>query len=241
MLKRLSFVVFLGSFIGFSSLVMAASDSDKKTERTLTVQGQGKVSAVPDVATLNVEVNQDGPELDPVLGQVRKQMSKVLEAIKGQGIEDKDVRTEMFQVQPKFERDKRGNSQRAGYSVSNRVSVKVRDLKKTGKTLTAVLNAGATNVDGPHFEVDNPEAAERLALAAATKDAKAKAQAVAEAAGVQLGDILTLNPQNVNWPGPIRPMMMRAMAAAVPMAAAEPVSVGEQTLTGYVSVTYAIH
>ncbi len=220
--------------------LLAADAGHEKKERTLTVQGQGKVSAIPDIATLSVEVTQDGPDLDPVLTQVRKQMNKILEVVKGQGIEDKDVRTDMFQVHPKYEQDKRNNPKRVGYAVANRVSVKVRDLKKTGKVLAAVLNAGATSVNGPDFEIDNPEIVERQALAAATKDAKAKAQAVAEAAGVQLAEILAINPQSVNWPGPRRPMMMRAMAMPAAMDAEEPISAGEQTLAGYVTVTYAI-
>jgi uncharacterized protein YggE len=218
----------------------AADAVREKTERTLTVQGQGKVSAVPDIATLSVEVSQDGADLDPILTQVRKQMNTILEVVKSHGIEEKDIRTDMFQVHPKFEQDKRGNPRRIGYVVTNRVSIKVRDLKKTGKVLTAVLGAGATSVNGPDFEIDNPEAVERQALAAATRDARTKAQAVAEAAGVQLGEIMTINPQSVNWPSPRRPMMMRAMAMAASMEAEEPMRAGEQTLTGYVTLTYAI-
>jgi uncharacterized protein len=229
------------SLLIFALPLRAADSNHEKDERTLTVQGQGKVSAIPDIATLSVEVSREGTTLDPILTQVRQDMSKVLEVVKAQAIADKDVQTELFQVHPKYEQDKHRNPRPAGYVVTNRVSVKVRDLKKTGKVLTAVLNAGATTVDGPDFEIDNPNEIERQALAAATKDAKAKAQTVAEAAGVQLGEIMTINPQSVNWPGPRRPMMMRAMAMSAAAAAEEPISAGEQTLTGYVSITYAIH
>ena len=65
------------------------------------------------------------------------------------------MQTEFFQVRPKYEQDKRANPHRAGFVVSNRIAVKVRDLKKAGKVLSAVLNAGATTVDGPNFELDN--------------------------------------------------------------------------------------
>jgi hypothetical protein len=215
--------------------------SHKIKDRTLTVQGQAKLSAIPDIATLSVEVSRDGVDMDPVLTQVRQQMNKVLEAIKAQSIAEKDVRTEFFQVHPKYEQDKHGNPRPVGYTVANQVSVKVRDLKKTGKVLTAVLNAGATRVDGPAFEIDNPQLLERHALAAATKEAQAEAEAVAQAAGVQLGEILTINPQNVNWPVPRRPLMMRAMAMPAAMPEEEPIESGEQTLTGYVTLTYAIH
>jgi uncharacterized protein YggE len=231
----------VASSLAFSPALRAQEPNDpKKDHRTLTVQGQAKVSAIPDIATLSVEVSRDGADMDPVLTQVRQQMNKVLEAIKAQGIAEKDVRTEFFQVHPKYEQDKRGNPRPVGYTVANQVSVKVRDLKKTGKVLTAVLNAGATRVDGPEFEIDNPQLLERQALAMATQEAKAQAEAVASAAGVQLGDILTINPQNVNWPGPRRPLMMRAMAMPAAAQTEEPISAGEQTLTAYVTLTYAI-
>ena len=202
------------------------------------MQGQGKAFAVPDIAILSVEISQEGADLDPILIQVRKQMNKVLEAVKGQGIADKDVQTAFFQVRPKYEADKRSNPHRVGFVVTNRASVKVRDLKKAGKVLTVVLNAGATTVDGPNFELDNPQAAEREALVAATQDARAKAQTVAEAAGVQLGEIMTIAPQSVTWPSPPRPMMLRA--AMNEGAAEEPLAAGEQTLTGFVTLTYSI-
>jgi uncharacterized protein YggE len=240
-MKKVS--IFLCGMLSIATLsapLFADDAGHDKTERTITVEGQAKVSAIPDIATLSVEVRQEGADLDPVLALVRKQMSKVLEAVKGQGIEDKDVRTDIFQVHPKYEQDKRGNPHPAGYIVANGISVKVRDLKKTGKVLSAVLNAGATHVNGPNFELDHPEAVERQALAEATKEAQLKAQAVATAAGVQLGEILTLAPQNISWPMPPRPMMMRAMAMPAGIASEEPISAGEQTVDGRVTVVFAI-
>jgi uncharacterized protein YggE len=237
--KLLSLLCLVGLLSWIAGAAESRDDKEKK-ERTLTVQGQGKVQAIPDIATLSVEVSQDGSDLDPVLTQVRKQMNKVLETVKSQGIQDKDVRTDLFQVRPKYEHDKRGNPRRVGYVVTNRISVKVRDLKKAGRVLGAVLDAGATTVNGPDFEIDNPEAIERQALAAATKDAKARAATVAEAAGVQLGEILTINPQSITWPGPRRPYLMRAMAMESAAPAEEPIAAGEQTITGFVTLTYII-
>jgi uncharacterized protein YggE len=241
MQKRL---IFFGIFLSLFSLCLPPARAEaghEKRERTLTVQGQGKMSAVPDIATLSVEVSHDGADLDPVLVQVRKEMGKVLDLVKVQGIADKDIQTEFFQVHPKYEQDKRANPHRVGFVVSNRISIKVRDLKRVGKILSAVVNAGGTSVDGPNFELDNPQLIERGALAAATKDAKAKAQAVAEAAGVQLGEIIAINPENVNWPVPPRPLMMRTMTLAAPMEAQEPIAAGEQTLAVAVTLTFAIH
>jgi len=238
-MSRKFLCAFFTALFLWSPAQTSGTGHDKK-DRTLTVQGQGKAFAVPDIATLGIEVSQDGAELDPVLTLVRKDMTKIQDVVKNQGIADKDVQTQFFQVRPKYEQGRRNNPRRVGYVVSNRVSVKVRDLKKVGKVLTAVLNAGATNVDGPNFELDNRQSAEREALAAATQDAKAKAEAVAEAAGVSLGEIMAINPQNINWPVSPRPFFARGMALSAAADVQEPIAAGEQTLTAEVSITYAI-
>lgn len=232
-MKKWNLVLVLGLFAAASAF------SAEKQERSLTIQGQGKASAVPDIAVITVEVSQEGTDLDPILTQVRRDMSKVIDSLKAQGIAEKDIRTESFQVHPKYENDKRFNARRAGYVVSNTVSAKIRDLKKTGKVLSSVIGSGATTVIGPNFEIDNPLAVEREALAAATRDARAKAETVAQAAGVSLGDIQTINPQSVNWPG-LRFRGGGIMAMAKMADAAEPVETGEQTLTAYVSITFAL-
>src|SRR4051794_1653629 len=111
-MQKLAFAGLLSAILAAPPL--AAEPSHSPTERTITVQGQGKVFAVPDIATLSVEVRQEGADLDPVVTGVRQQMAKVMQALKAQSIDDKDVRTEAFQVHPKYEQDKRGNPHPAG-------------------------------------------------------------------------------------------------------------------------------
>ena len=205
-------LVVVTSLLCSAGLRAEEGDQAAKNRRILTVQGEGKVQAVPDIATLSVEVSQEAEELDPVMTRVRREMGKVLETVKAQGIEDKDVQTEIFNVRPKWEYDKRVNPRRVGYVVTNRVSVKVRDLKKVGKVLTAVTASGATSVNGPDFGVDNPQIYERKALALAFEDARSKATALADAAGVRLGQIVSMTPGAINGPVSPRPFMMRAMA-----------------------------
>ena len=239
MKKMITTGILLGC-LGFGIIsTLQAAEKDKEP-RSMIVQGQGKAAAIPDVAVLSIEVSQDGPELDPVLSQVRRDINKVLDALKKQDIADKDVRTELFRVQPKMEADKRGNARRVGFTVVNRVSVKVRDLKKTGKVLSAALGAGATTVNGPDFEIDNPQIVEKEALAAAVRDAKSKAETLAQAAGVTLGPILAMNPQQVAWPMQGRRFAARGMMMSEGMAAEEPIAAGEQTLMAHVTISFEI-
>jgi len=240
--SKIRFVLALFASTVLCSVGLRAEDHEDagKNRRILTVEGTGKVQAVPDVATLSVEVSQEGEDLDPVMARVRREMGKILDVVKAQGIEDKDVQTEIFNVRPKLEYDKRANPRRVGYAVTNRVSVKVRDLKKVGKVLTAVTAGGATSVNGPDFDVDNPQTYQRKALTLAFEDARSKAAALADAAGVHLGQIVSMTPGAVGVPMHPRPFMMRSMAMPADAAAQEPISAGEQTLSATVTVVYAL-
>ena len=188
---------------------------------------------------MTAEVTQEGVSLDALSAQVRSSISKVLETIKAQGIPDKDVQTLLYQVQPKYEQDKRGNSRPVGFIVTNRVAVKVRDLKKIGKTLSAIVGAGTTSVEGPNFEFDNPQLLERKALAMAMEDAKAKAAVLAEAGGASLGEVMTIEQNGgINWPVR-RPLMARA--AMMPSAAEpEPIETGEQAFNSTITATFGL-
>jgi len=238
---RMTLALIAGSVLCLAGLRAEDRDDAAKNRRILTGEGEGKVQAVPDIATLSVEVSQEAEELDPVMTRVRRKMGKVLETIKAQGIEDKDVQTELFNVRPKWEYDKRVNPRRVGFVVTNRVSVKIRDLKTVGKVLRAVPASGATSVNGPDFGVDNPQTYERKALAQAFEDARSKATALADAAGVRLGQIVSMTPGAISGPVSPRPFMMRA-AMAMPAAAEaqEPIAVGEQTMSATVTVVYAL-
>jgi len=219
--------------------IAEAADQDKD-KRSVTVQGEGKVQAIPDIAMLSVGVSQDGSSVEAVSAKVRDAIGQVLAAIKAQGIADKDIQTQLYEMQPKWEWTG-GRLHRVGFTVSNQVAVKVHDLKKVGRLLAAVTDAGATSVNGPNFNFENPQELERKALALAMEDAKAKAAVLAQAGGAGLGEVLTIDQGGpVAWPRP-RPILARAMAAGGAMQVAEPVETGEESFISNVTVTFALH
>ena len=223
-------------------VVQASDGSDNaKTRRQITVQGHGKVFAVPDQARLWVEVNAEGPKQETVTAQVRQKIEAVLKAIRAQGISDKDIQTESYQLSPQFRWDG-GRQQRIGYQVSNRVAVVLHDLKKVGSLISATEDAGANSVNGPQYEFENPQNLERKSLQLAMEDAKAKAAVLAQAAGASLGELLETEESGVEFPTP-RPMMMMAKAAARAAAVSppEPISEGEETVSATISASFAIH
>jgi uncharacterized protein YggE len=219
-------------------LPAGAADSPAKTERMVTVQGQGRLHSVPDQARLQIMVTEEGAKVDAVTQKVRGKMDAVLKVLKNQGIAEKDIQTQFYRVTPKVEwRD--GRSIRNGYTVSNQVEVKIHDLKKVGTVLPAVQDAGANDISGPQFEFENSQELERQALALAMDDAKAKAAVLARSAGASVGDILTIQESSSFRPGP-RPYMMKSSALAAAPATQEPIAAGEETMEASVSATFAL-
>lgn len=233
--KKLVFVVLCGCLCLGVSRVRA---DDGKTERQVTVQGHGKVSAVPDQARLWVEVTEEGSQVAAVTQEVRTKIDAVIKTLKAQGIAEKDIQTQAYQVTPKMEWHN-GRSSRVGYTASNRVEVKVHDLKKTGTVLAAVLDAGANNINGPTFEFENPQDLERKALGLALQDAKAKAALLAQEAGSSLGEAIRIEEGTSYRPGP-RPMRAMQEKAALAYSAEEPIAAGEDNVEATITASFAL-
>ncbi len=209
-----------------------------KAERLVTVNGHGKISAVPDQAQLRIEVMEEGPKVDAVNQKVRQAMENILKTLKAQGVPEKDIQTQAYHVAPKMEW-RNGRSSRVGFTVSNQVLATVKDLKKVGAVLAAVLDAGANNVSGPDFGFQDSKELERKALALAVEDAKAKAALLAQTAGASLGAVMTLQEISVQRPGP-RPVFAARMRAMEKASADVPVAVGEEAIEAMVSAAFSL-
>ncbi len=211
--------------------------------RTITVVGTGKASGAPDVAHVNVGVETLGPSLQQVVDDNKTKMTALLAALKAQGIADKDIRTSNYSVyvespqppQPAVE----GTARRGPvtYHVSNQVDVTVRDITKLGDVLDKAVAAGANNVYGVNFSVDDPTKLQGMARANAIADAKARAQDLAGLTGVTLGDVISVS-EVISSPGPVfaGAVEARAYSAAAPV----PIQTGELEVSMNVQVTYAI-
>ncbi len=233
-------ILAISLFAGLQRARAEESDTLKYGKRTVTVEGNGKLQAVPDIARLSVGVMLDGKESEPVAILVRQRTRQLIDVVNAQGIPGKDLQTQQYSVQPKWAYEN-GKSRKVGYTVSNQLVVTVRDVSQAGKILAALVEAGATNINGPDFDIDNPQLLERKILGLAMDDAKAKAAVLAQAADAKLGPVLTISQSAVNWPGPIpHPpvhVMARAFAVQVPE---EPVATGEQTVNATISVTFEL-
>jgi uncharacterized protein YggE len=200
--------------------------------RQVTVVGSGEARVAPDVATVQIGVESSAATTQEALTQNNAAAQAVIEQIKQLGVADKDIQTSGLSIGATYAQDGR---QITGYTVSNMVSVTIRDLAKAGDLLDKVVQAGANRVYGVSFGVSDPKAAQAQARAAAMDDARARAEQLAGAAGATLGTVLVIT-ENVGAP----PVMPMPAAAAMDSVGAVPVQAGEQSLGATVQVTYEL-
>ncbi|MBU6323492.1 MAG: SIMPL domain-containing protein [Patescibacteria group bacterium] len=230
------------------SLVSGMLEPTAPPADTITVSGDGKATAVPDVAKISFSVMETAKQVADAQAAATKRADAALAAVKAAGVSDKDVRTTSYDVSPQYAYPhpclpgeacpNYGSPTITGYQVSESIEVTVHDLAKTGDILQSLGTLGVQNVSGPQFTVNDTSAV----MAAARADAIAKAQADASrlsaALGVSLGRVVSFS-ENANAPYPIFAMGAAAMSAK-DAASAPTLPTGQNEYDAHVSITYAI-
>ena len=217
-----------------SAHAQAADAAFRATTLNLSASGESKV--VPDLATITLGVQTDGPTAAQALSANAAQMTKVVAALKKAGIAERDIQTSNLNVNPQYVYVQNEPPKLNGYQASNQVTIQVRDLTRLGQTVDATVAAGATNVGGISFGLQNPQAAEDAARLDAVKALQAKADLYARATGYKIVRLVNLGEGGGYTPSP-PPMPMFAMAKRE-MADSSPVSAGELRVRIDVSATY---
>jgi uncharacterized protein YggE len=199
----------------------------------ISVTGDATVSVVPDLAQIEGGVTSEAKTAREASEANNAAMGKVLAALKGAGIDEKDYQTSRLSLQPQNAPNRPGPSAIVSYRASNRVTVRLHDVTKLANVIDAMVGAGANDIGGINFMVSKASKLLDDAREQAIADARRKAEIYAKTAGVTLGAPLSISEE-----GSPAPMSFRKMAAA-PMAAA-PVAQGEETLQVTVSVSWAI-
>ena len=191
---------------------------------------------VPDVATLSTGVVTQAADANAALKANSAQMNKVVAAIRAAGIAERDIQTSGININPQYRYAENQPPTITGYQASNTVNIKVRDIAKLGEVLDALVASGANQVNGPSFEIDQPEAAYDEARQAALKKAQARAEMYAKSLGLRVRRIVSISEG-----GGFRPPMpmMKAMAMDARMESA-PVSPGETTLSANLDVVFEL-
>jgi len=208
---------------------------------TLTLTGTGEIFAKPDMAMVTSGVVTEAETAREALDANNAAIAAVIAAIKDAGIEAKDIQTSGFSVQPRYRYPKKSDDDEAprivGYRVSNAVTIRVRDLDALGGVLDQAVTVGANSISGIDFIVSDADKRLDEARAIAMKDAMRKAQIYADAAGVTLTRVLSINEAGGYRPVPRK---MAAMAMRAEAVADVAVEAGEQALSVEVNVTWEI-
>ena len=199
----------------------------------ISVTGEATVSVPPDQAQIEGGVVSEAKTAREASDANNTAMGKVLLALKGAGIDEKDVQTSRLSLQPQNAPNRTGPSAIIGYRASNRVTVRLREVTSLAGVIDTLVGAGANEIGGINFMVSQASRHLDEAREQAIADARRKAEIYARAAGVTLGE--PLNISEVGSPGP---MPFRRMAAG--MVASAPVAQGEETLAVTVTVSWAI-
>lgn len=223
---------------------------------TITVSGTGDVFAIPDIATFTVTVEKMGKDVSTAQGQASIASNEIVAYLKGGGIDEKDIQTTDYNVNPQYEWSQAscpprplnsdspvycppGKQVLTGYQVSQTLTVKVRDTKKAGDILSGVGSRGATNVSGLSFSIDNEDTLKAQARDKAIAKAKVEARALAQSLGVQLVRIVGFSENEGGYPPVYFAKAMSADSAGSAAPSPE-IPTGQNKITENISLTYEI-
>jgi uncharacterized protein YggE len=218
---------------------MATAADGDRPYRSVSVTGRGEAMGTPDMATITAGVQTRATTVIDASQQNQAIVEKIFAALEGQDVAAKDIRTVDYNIWPQERHDPSGagNNVITGYQVQNSVRVTVRKLDQLGKLLAAVTDAGANSIHGISFGIDDSTALEAKARRLAMEDARERAEALADLAGVELGEVQHISMSaGGGYPGPMPMARMQAMDSA-----AEPgIMAGEHTVSVEVQVSYQI-
>lgn len=204
----------------------------------LDISATGEVTRVPDVAVISAGVVSRSATASAALQDTADRMTRVIAALKRAGVEDRDIQTGNISLNPEYRYPQDQAPQLVGYTASNSVTIRFRDIRSSGKILDALVAQGANQISGPNLMVDKPEAALDEARAKAIAIGRARAELYARSMGLRVVRIVSVNETSGYYapPPPAPPVAMMARAERD----STPVQPGEQKLQVSVGMTFEL-
>ena len=225
---------------------------------SITLSGYGEVNAVPDIANVTFNIHKEAKTVKEAQEAVAKIEAAVLESLKANSVEEKDIKTLYASFNPKYDYQQKvcpaavdgatsyycggGKQVLAGYEAHESISVKVRNVDDAGKIMQDLGTLGVTDLSGPNFAIDDEDALKAEARKLAIIEAQAKAEVLAKDLGVRLGKVMSFS-EGGDYYNPMyygKDMMMESSQSARPVGAPAEVPKGENTISSDVSITYEI-
>lgn len=225
------FIIYVASILILLTFGAVAFADDNASG--ITVNGSAEIKAKPDLAYVTFGVTVESATAVDAAQENARKTSAVIDAIEKFGIPRADIETVGYSVSPVMDY-KTSPPVKVGYSVSNQVQVKIKDLDKVGNLIDVAIAAGANNVQGVNFTIADDTAVKQQALVQAIKNAQAKARVIAEALGVNLGRVTAVSESSGFTPRPL------VYGAAKMEDVTTPIIPGEVEVTANVTLIYAI-
>jgi uncharacterized protein YggE len=210
--------------------------------RTITVSTEGMTTATPDEADINFSVLTQGTDPQTLSNNNNMKMSAVLQFVSSQGIASSDIATTGYDLEPNYQWDKNTNRNFiTGYTLTQTVQVKIRDLTKVAAVLGGLAPLGVNQIGGVNFTFQDPNKFVAIARGDALAKAADQAGQMAGQAGASLGEVVNINESHyIPGPQPVYGMSSAGMGVAMNQAAAPSIQPGTQDVTDTVTVTYEL-
>ena len=203
----------------------------------LDVSATGEVSRVPDIANISAGVVTRAASATAAISQNAARMERVRAALKRAGIEDRDIQSSSINLNPEYRYQDNQAPVLTGYTASNQVSIRFRDIRNSGKILDALVAEGANQINGPSLSIDRPEAALDEARTKALAVGRARAELYARSLGLRVAKLVSVS-ESAGYSGP-QPMVMARMAS-VERDASTKIDPGEQQVQVTLAMTFEL-
>ncbi len=217
-----------------------ATVSSISDQPRIVVQGTGNISVKPDLVNLQVGVQVQKDKLQDAQSEASTKMDAIMNQLKASGVEDKDIATAQYSVEPVMTYNQNEPPKVTGFRVTNIVNVKLHDTTKAGKLIDDLVNSGANTIYGLSFGFSDPSAIMKQARAQAVADARSKAEQLATLSGVSLGAPLLIQDSGSNVPPVAIQMASDVAGKAMGGGVAPAINPGQQEIRVDISVEFAI-
>lgn len=229
-------VIALAASVAAPALAQQATITQAIAGTRLDINAVGEVTRVPDIAVISAGVVTRATTAGSALQQAASRMARVRSALKAAGIDDRDIQTSNISLNPEYRYEDNQAPKLTGYSASNTVNVRFRDIANAGKVIDALVAEGANQINGPTLTIDKPEAALDEARARAVAAGRARADLYARSMGMRVARVVAVSESGGSYPvAPPMPMM----AARSDMASSK-IDPGEQKLQVNLAMTFEL-
>lgn len=192
------------SFAAVNYVSSYSKSIEPSSFRSFSVQGEGKITAIPDIGEFSFGVlTEGGIDINKLQKENTEKTNKIIDFIKSKSIESKDIKTENYNISPRYKnfacpRPPAGGGgacpppEIVGYAINQSVSVKIRDFSKIGEILSGAVTNGANSISGLSFKIDEPDEIQSKAREEAISKAKEKAKSIAKAGGFKIGRLISI-------------------------------------------------